>query len=66
MTGIEERVKGFVKNWRLTHCSICQGLLSDGNFAMIDGRLYCRLCHDQMKNDAEMRGRGGAENGKSE
>jgi len=53
MTSVEERVKGFVENWRLTHCSICQGLLSDGNFVMIDGRMYCLPCKAKSDKKSE-------------
>ena len=50
MTGVEERVKGFLESWRETHCAKCQGLLSDGNFIVIDGRLYCLECHQNLCN----------------
>ena len=67
MTTVEERVKLFLESWRETHCATCQGLLSDGKFIIIDGRLHCLTCHDAMNQDAETLHRVGcrasAENG---
>jgi len=51
MTGVEERIKLFLESWRETHCAICQGLLPDGKFIIIDGRLHCLGCHDRRTNE---------------
>ncbi len=51
MGGVEERVKEFLESCKrmaiakIVACSSCGAELTDGNFAVIDGKLFCLDCH---------------------
>lgn len=60
MTGIEDRVKGFLESWdkikgnipiSADHlkCRICDCELKDGDFAIIEGDPICNKCRKKMK-----------------
>jgi hypothetical protein len=59
MSGVQDRVKGFLETWQIIgnqgchseaiaeeslNCHCCGAKPSDGNFAVIDGKLYCLKC----------------------
>jgi hypothetical protein len=54
MSGIEDRVKEFLRSWRhvasmeIAVCCCCGTELSDGNFVLIDGTLRCLACHEKL------------------
>lgn len=60
MTGIEERVKGFIESWEKIrdsdllspgplHCVVCDRELEDGNFIILDGDALCLPCKDSIR-----------------
>ncbi len=52
MTGVNERVKEFLRSCRhlasteIAICCHCGIELIDGNFALIEGELYCLKCRN--------------------
>lgn len=65
MTGVEDRVKGFLEAWQRKkqaydlQCTDCGDKLEDGNFAVIDGDMLCLNCMRVGIN--EQKGRSGEE-----
>jgi hypothetical protein len=60
MTGVEDRVKGFLESWEKIRgnipidadhlkCCICDCELKDGGFAILDGDPVCDKCKETMK-----------------
>ncbi len=57
---VDDLVKDFLSNWRRMRgrfdltcpCERCGKLLTDGNFALVDGVLLCLQCKEGRKDES--------------